>query len=593
MLIQTTHTASLSRLPAHPLIHIACILLCGLLAYANTFSVPFVFDDNGSIVENYLIKDPANLWPPSGMRWFGLLSFALNYAAGGLQVSGYHYANLAIHLAAALLVYRLVVLTFRTPFFPAGERTATHGQAERLTALAAAFIFVSHPIQTQAVTYIVQRFASLATLLFLASLVCYVQARLSHVRDGDSRAERGRHTLAWMAAALVSAVLAMLTKEIAFTLPVVILLYELAFLPRRPLIERLRFLIPMLLTLLIIPCYLSGSGSGGLSAASRATTEISRHDYLLTQSRVVVTYLRLLVLPIDQMIDYDYPIFRDAFDPSVILSILLLSALLLASTLLLIKAGSGKIPPEARIAGFGGLWFFITLTVESSVIPITDVIFEHRLYLPSAGMFMAVAATGSIAVQRLGVRFPGSTGRISAILACLLVALPIATHFRNDVWRSEIALWEDVAHKSPGNARARAIIGTKLIEAGKIDQAIEHFQAALRIKPDYADATICLGNAFMARGMLDEAYQQFLKALMCGSLDNESRAQLMMNMGNYNFKKGLFERAVYYYQAALSITPNAATIHYNLGQSYARQGRTAEAAEEFARARQLNPERYK
>jgi hypothetical protein len=592
MLKRETITSTIIRARSKPFVQIACILLCGVLAYANTFNVPFIFDDNGSIVDNSHIKNLSNFWPPSGTRWFGSFTFALNYAAGGLQVSGYHCVNLAIHLAASLLVYRLVALTFRTPFFSAGEQTAEHEQTALLSSFAAAFIFVSHPIQTQAVTYIVQRFASLATLLFLASMVCYVQARLSHAGNDTRTPKQTKSTAAWLAIALLLAVLAMTTKEIAFTLPIVIVLYELAFFPGRPLIERLQFLIPVLLTLLIIPYNLSGVDYSGVSVASRATTAISRHDYLLTQSRVLVTYLRLLVLPVNQMIDYDYPIFRDLFDPSLLLSLLLLSSLFILSILSMIKGGRGKIPSEARIVGFGGLWFFITLAVESSVIPITDVLFEHRLYLPSVGAFMAAAVTAAFAVNIIGARFPRSVCGISAILACILGALPVATHFRNDVWSSEISLWEDAAKKSPGNARARAIIGIKLIQAGKIDGAIRHFQEALRIKPDYADATICLGSAYMARGMLDEAYQQYLKALMLGSLDSESTAQLMMNIGNYFFKKGLPDRAVYYYQSALSITPNAATIHYNLAQTYKIKGLMREAADEFARARQLNPERY-
>ncbi len=591
MSLQAKISALTSRVLSKRYIHISIIMLFGVLGYANTFNVPFLFDDSRSIVDNFVIKNLSNLWPPTGSRWFGTLTFALNYAAGGLQVPGYHAVNLAIHLAASLLVYRLVELTFRTSLYTAEEQIVNREHQTCIPALAAALLFVSHPIQTQAVTYIVQRFASLASLLFLASIVCYIQARTSHVRGDLRTSGRRKGTVAWYAAALVWAVLAMKTKEIAFTLPFIIIVYEMAFFPGRKLTERLSILIPVALTLLIIPFALSGVGSTGISVASSAS-DISRHDYLLTQFRVIVTYLRLLILPVNQMVDHVYPVSREFLDSSVILSFLFLSVLFLASVMLLIVGGRGKVSPELRIVGFGGLWFFITLSVESSVIPITDVIFEHRLYLPSAGVFIAVVSFGSVVVKKLGVRFPGSIVSITAIIAGILIALPIATYFRNEVWRSSLSLWEDVASKSPDNARARAIIGISFIEEKKIDQAIWHFQEAIRIKPDYSDAIICLGNAYIEKMMLDEGYQQYLKALVLGNMDFESRAQLMMNIGNYNFKKGLLDRAIYYYQNALSITPDVASFHFNLAQAYKLKGMASMAASELARARQLNPDRF-
>ena len=588
MLQQKTFKTLTSLALSKSSVHITLILVFGIIGYANTFHVPFFFDDNRVIVENYLIKDLGNLWPPSGTRWLGVLTFALNYSIGGLNVTGYHIVNLAIHLSASLLVYRLVQLTFRTPLFFSGEQSAVNGQ---FTALAAAVLFVAHPVQTQAVTYIVQRFASLATLLFLASILCYIHARLSYVKGNISVSSHLRSTVIWYIASLLCALLAMKTKEIALTLPFVIIIYEFTFYPRYKLAERLYFLIPVALTLLVIPLTLLSVSSEGISIASSAS-DISRHDYLLTQFRVIVTYLRLLVLPVNQMMDYVYPVSKVFFDPAVFISFLLLSALFVASVLLLCSGEHKNNFQKLRIIGFGGLWFFITLSVESSIIPITDVIFEHRLYLPAVGVFMVFATAGSIIVERVGKRYPGSIAGLYSIVVCILCILPVATYLRNEVWQSEITLWEDVANKSPDNARARAIIGIKHIEAKNIDMAIARFQEAIRIKPDYADAIICLGNAYIAKGMLEEGNQQYLKALVLGTMDFESRAGLMMNMGNYNLKIRMYDRAIYYYQNALSVMPNEAIIHKNLGNAYKAKGLTKEAEVEFARAKQLNPDKY-
>jgi hypothetical protein len=580
--------ASITRLLAKPAVHIALILLSGVFAYANTFNVPFLFDDIPVILDNYLIKNISNLWPPSGTRWFGSLTFALNYAAGGAEVSGYHIVNLGIHLAASLLVYCLVNLTFRTPLFHTNHQRAICNNTIVFAPFAAAYLFASHPIQTQAVTYIVQRFASLATLLFLASIICYIQARLSHL-NGDSENINRRRTIAWYIAALLWAVLAMKTKEIAFTLPLVVVLYEYAFIPRRPLRERLYFIIPIASTMFIIPFALSSEGPNGISIISSASN-ITRHDYLLTQFRVIVTYLRLLIFPINQMIDYDYPISVELSSPPVFLSLSLISTLFLASFIFLLKGR--KAFPELCIAGFGGLWFFITLSVESSVIPIQDVIFEHRLYLPAAGVFMAAAVLGAVALERVRPVFPRVSGGVCAIIVLIFVALPLATRFRNKVWRSGTTLWEDVLNKSPGHARALVNIGIGFVERGNIDKGLECFKEAVRIKPNYSDAIVDLGNAYLEKGMFEESYQQYQKALTLGDMNSEGRAMLMVQIGNYHLMKNETDRAIYLYKNSLSMTPNVAMIHYNLGRAYEQQGMPAEATHEFAQARLLNPERY-
>lgn len=214
--------------------HIISIIVIGLLAYSNTFHVPFHFDDTYNIIANYKLKDLNNFWPPSGSRWAGFLTFALNYHFGGLDVVGYHIINLAIHILNAILVYWLVILTFKTPFFSNQQSAVSNQKKQTLIypftylPLFIALIFVSHPIQTQAVTYIVQRFTSLATMFYLLSLVIYIKFRSQQSAiSGQQKLPATRYTL--YAVSFLSAILAMKTKEIAFTLPVVIALYEFMF----------------------------------------------------------------------------------------------------------------------------------------------------------------------------------------------------------------------------------------------------------------------------------------------------------------------------------------------------------------------------
>jgi hypothetical protein len=381
---------------------VLCIVILGIVAYSNTFHVPFQFDDISSIVKNPLIQnissaslpsveDVFELSPGLKNRFIGYATFALNYQLHGLTVAGYHMVNITIHILNAFLVYWLILITLKTPFFSAGNKhdnSSTDSGA--FTAFFTALLFVSHPIQTQAVTYIVQRVAALATLFYVLSLVMYIKARTSDQKNSESTTRSGVRAavipVLYYASSLISAVFAMRTKEIAFTLPVIIALYEFMFL-RGKWMKRMLYLIPLFLTMLIIPLTLIGvdkpigSIISDVSDASRLQTTISRTDYLFTEARVIVTYIRLLLFPVNQNLDYDYPIYHSIFHPQVFLSFLFLFFIAGVGVYLLIR--SGILDSTLRLMAFGIFWFFITLSVESSVIPIVDVIFEHRVYLPN------------------------------------------------------------------------------------------------------------------------------------------------------------------------------------------------------------------
>jgi Tfp pilus assembly protein PilF len=425
-------------------------------------------------------------------------------------------------------------------------------------------------------------------MFFVASMVSYAQSRLVFVENGVSRKNRKWVSLSWYASAVICSVLAMETKEIAFTLPCMLLIFEFGFFPGRSISERLKYLAPVVLTLLIIPYnIIESSGVDGLSRAA----DLSRHDYLLTQFRVITTYLRLLILPVHQVFDYGYPIFRTFSDKFVFLSFILLVILFAVSAVLLVKGGGGRLRALWRIVGFGGIWFFVTLSVESSIVPITDVIFEHRLYLPSVGFFLSAV----MICINYSKRVRSTSFKRAAIVVCaaiVVVTLSAATYARNRVWSSERLIWEDVLAKRPGNARGHAMIGAILAESGNVDEAISQFKTAIRLKPDYADAYICLGSAYTEKGLPEEGYQQFLKAMDLGTMDFESRSHLMNVIGNYNLRKGAIELAIYYYQMAISLTPNVPDIHYNLSQAYKTKKMMPEAVAEFSKAVELDPKRF-
>jgi hypothetical protein len=386
---QVSRTPSLDKQIGfkHIIFSLLAIIILGIIIYSNTFDASWHFDDHTAIVENYGIRDLRKTALNIGAsRWIGFTSLALNYHSGKLDVFGYHLVNTCIHLISAILVYFLVLLTFKTPYLK--ETKISHYKAS--LSLASALIFVAHPIQTQAVTYIVQRFTSLATLFYLLSLVLFVKARLQNL--GGKRFYSPSHLACYLGSVL-AAFLAMKTKEITITLPAIILLYEFCFFTPslRLLVKKLLYLTPLLLTFFIIPFSRYGIGLFGISGgtfigiaevgdvigdATQETTAISRTDYLLTQFNVIVTYIRLLFFPVNQNLDYDYPISRTPFEFPTFFSFLFLASIVVFGIFMF---------KRSRLISFGIFWFFITLSVESSIIPIRDVIFEHRVYLPSVG----------------------------------------------------------------------------------------------------------------------------------------------------------------------------------------------------------------
>jgi len=312
----------------HFILGLLFLVLLGAALYSNILHAPFVFDDYSSIVDNEAIKSlKLSLSDLSNNRYLPNLSFALNYRLGELRPFGYHLINNLIHIINALLLYYFVTLTFKTPFMSGSRLSA------QFIAFSSAFIFVAHPIQTQAVTYLVQRSTSMATLFYLLTIIAYLKLRLLSTMESGVSTKK----IILYSASCLTAACAMKSKEIAFTLPIIALLCETFFFnntyhkenPVFPAAKRVLFLLPILLTILIIPLSMIDVSkpltaiSDDIDAVSRETANISRTDYFLAEFRVIATYLRLLVFPVNQSIDYTYPIYHSLLTPQVFMSFLL------------------------------------------------------------------------------------------------------------------------------------------------------------------------------------------------------------------------------------------------------------------------------
>jgi len=563
---------------------VGAVLFLGALCYANTFDVPFVLDDVTSIFTNPLVK---TFDFRLKTRILGDLSFALNYRLGGLEPAGYHAVNLLLHLLNAVFVYLLVQLIFRTPSmagFLAGE-TGRYVRAPMAIGFGAAILFVTHPLQTQAVTYLTQRVAVMATFFYLGAVLCYGWSRLCRKRVNAA---------GLLGLSLLLAVAGVLSKENAVTIPLTILLFEMTFF-RGELRRRFLQLAWYLLPLVVVPMFMLGRigfSSDLLGAVSRMTAEGGappRMTYLLTQFPVVVSYLRLFLFPAGQNLDHDVPLRSTPLDPVVIASFLLLAAVAAAGVRLWLASrrtdpGAGAL---SGLVAFGIGWLFITLSIESGAIPIRDVMFEHRLYLPSVGLVMAITAAGWWLVIRWGgddglrrgtIRFVGLVGAVGVVLG-------VATYMRNRIWQDEVTLWKDVVAKSPAKARAHGSLGHAYQRSGFPDEALGSYREAVRLAPGDHVARNNLGTIYLGRKQPEAALEQFREALRSAPASIGITYNLGLALAGLD-RLGEAEAA---YRTVIGIDARHDSAFNNLGIVLFRQKRFAEAESAFREAVRINP----
>jgi tetratricopeptide (TPR) repeat protein len=474
-------------------------VLC-LAAYSNGLSGPFVFDDRQNIRDNQSLHWTSLSWSgvqravresPSSSRPVANVSFALNYYFGRDDVWGYHAVNVGIHLLTALLVYLLALATLGQ--VPPREDRPLPPSAARWIALSAALIFASHPIQTQAVTYIVQRMTSLCALFYLAALLLYIRGRT---------AEAPRRRWALWAGGFVCWVLALGSKQIAATLPLTILLYEWYFfqdLSTQWVKKNAESGLLVAALLGLVGWAYLGSEPLDRISAGYATRDFTLDERLLTQPRAVMLYLSLLVFPHPSRLNLAHHLVTSRSLVEPITTLLSMAGIcgLLGLAIYLAR--------RHRIASFCLLWFFLHLMIESSVIAL-EMVFEHRLYLPMFGFSLLVAW---LLYALAGVRSRWAIAVAAAI--CLLLA--VGTYQRNRVWQNQLTLWEDAVAKSPLYARPHNNLGNALQALGRTEEAIAHYQEALRIKPDYANAHYNWGLALPRLGRFEEAVMHNQEAL--------------------------------------------------------------------------------
>jgi tetratricopeptide (TPR) repeat protein len=584
-----------SRLPLWPA---ALLVVAALCAWSNSYGGPFVFDDGPSIVDNPTIL---RLWPPDWLHPPGdvgetvggrpLVNFtlAVNFALGGPSVRGYHVMNLVIHVLAGLTLLGLARRTLALPRFPERVRGAATPLATTIAGL-----WMLHPLQTSAVTYVIQRAEALAGLWVLLTLYALVRAA------APASAARPAVRRRWSALAVLACWLGAATKETAAAAPILALLWDGLLLSgsfREALRARGRLHAALaaswlLMAALVVPNF----GRGGtVGPASR----VGVWPYLLTQCMALARYLGLAFWPRPLVFDYGTSTVRtlSAVLPQAILVVALLGATVVALG-------------RRWAAALLGAWFFLILAPSSSVVPVaTQTMAEHRMYLPLAAV---VAGTVLVLHRAMG-------WRAFALLAAAGVALGAATWTRNQDYRTEERLWQDTIAKYPENARiygnaghvflrqgrpqdalpllqhaveldphlvsAKSNYGNALREVGRVDEAVATLREVVAEEPEYANGRVALGTALAQVGQVDEAMREYREAMRIAP----DTILIRTNLGAMLIDRGETAEALELLRAALVRAPLVAEVRLHLGRALVKSGQPAEGIADLREAVRLKP----
>ncbi len=571
------------------------ILAAGVAAYANSFAGCFLFDDEHAIVNSSAIRQ---LWPFPGAPLPGPRSLvtwtlALNYAAGGLNTWGYHALNLLVHLLAGLTLYGLVLGTLSLPALQ-----PRYGGHARWLALAVALIWVVHPLQTESVTYIVQRAEAMTGLFYLLVLFCLLHA-----------AQSAQLRWWWYGGCVVCCALGMLCKEVMCTAPLLALLYDRIFLApswaqllRRRVVlylglaATLIILVPSLIPSFTLPADSQAAATphasvpadirsvqvqtpphGSGITAGFNMPGMSWQQYARTQPQAILHYLRLAIWPDSLCLDYRWPV---ADSSAAIVPSMLVGMLVLLTLLTLFRWPA---------LGFVAAAFFVILAPTSTIMPIADLAVEHRMYLPLATVVLFGVLGAHILLQAVGRRL-GANARVAAglrftLMLGVVLVLSSLTFARNRDYQSELGMWADIVNKRPANPRAHNNLGKALADRGHLSGAARHYRLAVQLSPNYGLAHENLGNILMQQGELENAIVQFKTAVAV----DPTLAKAHNNLGTLLGGKGDLAQAVLHYREAIRLDPVDLLAQRNLGLALQLQGDWQGAADAYRHAVVLHP----
>jgi len=594
------------------------ILLISLvcLAYGNTLHHSFHFDDIPSILQKPWIrgldKIPDFIFSYS-QRPMVILSFNVNYAISEFKEWSYHVFNITFHLVVVVLVYRLGKLIVSHMYVG----TTSLVKAPTQMPLLAASIFAVHPLNTQAVTYISSRSSVMATIFYLITVILFFEG-LYKEKD-----EVTKTNYVFVVGAAVFFGLGFLCKLIVVSLPAILFAYHYYFISNHNLQtwvkKQWKWVVGvggiLFSTFLLTKIY----GDGLLRAS---IVDVTTWEYFRTQLGVIpLEYFRKMLFPFNLTIDTNFQVVKHWRSIVVIGGLIILGVFYVVwLKLSQVKKQSKKYGPEA----FGLIWVLITLSPTSSFIPLLDMAAEHRTYLPLVGYSIFLSSLlirlksfikKSIEIGTSGICSNKKMLRVSVVIILVILAsFLVGTRERNKVWKDEISLWADAKQKAPFLIRPYNNLGEAYDKIGKYDLAIEEFEAALRLNPNYFFALSNLGNIYGKKKEYGQAISYTKQALrqkpdyapghynlakalhMTGNPGkamssyrlaikyNPYFEEAFFNLGFLAMERKQFKEAIDNFKSFLNMQPRHPKAYFGLATSYAMMGKQEEAKQHYENA---------
>jgi len=542
----------------------AAALYLAFQLYGPALHGPFVFDD---------IDLPYHLPNyPNGLRaWIGgvrpalMISYWINYRLS-TETFFFHVCNVILHVANSFLVFFIVRKLLQLADRAAAESAspasappsaATGASRANLLPGFAAAVFLLHPVQTEAVSYVAGRSEDLSVLFFYAAFTVFLYRRLP--------------AASWKVALAVLAFFgaAVLTKEHTLVLPGLLLLTDYYWNPGfswSGIRRNWRIYAPMalagILGMALVAKVLAHAGTAGFRVK-----DFTWYQYWFTECRAFFVYLRLLVYPAGQNLDHDYAISRNILDHGAIFAM---------AAILVLAAAAFYFRKRYPLASYGFFAYLLLMAPTSSFVPIQDPLAERRLYLPIIGMLLVAVA----ALQRIRL----DPRKLAGAMGCAAALLAVLTYQRNELWASDIALWEDSVHKSPANARAHFQLAHTYYTYGRLPDALTQYAEAARLKPPTYELLYDWGLTYSDAGQPEEALAKLRQAAA-----REPTAQVYTQIATVYAKQKRWPEALEALAEAEKRDAAYDMIYDNRGGVRANTNDLPGAVADYRRALALNP----